>query len=1030
MSDEETSGAPPQAPDPRTTRLQPGDAFGMRYSILQELGAGGMGVVYKAWDEVLGVVVALKMILPGDRVDAATIADVERRFKRELLLARQVTHKNVVRIHDLGDVSGTKYITMTFVDGEDLATALRRAHTMAVPRVVRLARQIASGLEAAHDAGVVHRDLKPANIMIDAEDHALIMDFGIAQSAQANAAATASAAARAPHAPLRPAAPALSTNDATVGATFADSETIGATVGETTAPPPASADETRLGLPTDPLLFPPSGSGSRSPSGGVTPRSAADSITIGQVVGTFDYMSPEQSRGLAVDHRTDIYAFGLILSDLLLGKRKRPDGVSAWDALTARISHAPEPIAKREPTVPEPFDAFITKCVQLDPNDRYATTHELVAALSRLDDNGQLIPEPVVKRMTPAMMAVAGVAVAGMIGGTWWLARGNGPVDHKPVSVLIADFKNNANDPVFNSLIEQALSVGVEGASFISAFPHRDAMRVVREIKKGPALDDDTARLVAMREGLNVTIGGSISAKGKDFVINVKATNVGDQKVLLDWNTTAAGKDDVFAAVGRAAERVRKTLGDTNTANASSEQETFTASSLEAAKAYSEAQDLNWAGKTDDAIAGYLRTIAIDPNFGRAHSGLAAIYSNRGRTADAEASYQKALGLVERMTEREKLRTRGGYYLFRKNYEKAIEEFSALLKKYPADTSGLANLAVAEFYSRDMKAAVESGRRASNVYPNNVLRKSNAALFALYASDFDTAEQLATETLKLNPAYHRAFYTLGMSKLATGKPADAITTFNKLGLIDTAAAKGYLASGLIDVALYEGRQQDALKLLADAIAMDRAAKDQSSLGRRLAIRANVLIARGDKAGALRDAREAIAVGGNEDGILYLAGRALIDAGESAAAVELAADLDNRLENEPRLNGALLRGEVSLSAGRARAALNAFQDAQKLGDSWMGRLSLGRAYLALNAFTEAASEFERCLTRRGEATSVFLDDLPSYRLFPPVEYYLGRAQEGMKSATAADHYKGFLAIKEKGDEQGLVADARRRVTTPK
>ena len=381
------------------------------------------------------------------------------------------------------------------------------------------------------------------------------------------------------------------------------------------------------------------------------------------------------------------------------------------------------------------------------------------------------------------------------------------------------------------------------------------------------------------------------------------------------------------------------------------------------------------------------------------------------------------------MTEREKLRTRGGYYLFKKNYDKAIEEFSVLLKKYPADTSGMANMAVAEFYRRDMKAAVDLGRRASDAYPNNVLRKSNAALFAMYAGDFETAEQLANDTLALNSRYTRVFVTLGMSKLATGHPADAVATFERLRAIDSASAKAYLASGLIDIALYEGREGDALTRLGEAIAADRGAANQSSLGRRLALRANVLVSRGDKARALRDATEAVTLG-KEEAIVYPAGIAMIAAGQAAAVSELAADLDNRLENEPRLYGALLRGEVALAAGRARAALNAFQDAQKLADSWMGRWSLGRAYLALNAPTEAAAEFDRCLTRRGEATAVFLDDLPTYHVFAPVYYYLGRAQEGMKSAGAPGTYRTFLAIKERGDEQGLVADARRRLTTLK
>ena len=735
----------------------------------------------------------------------------------------------------------------------------------------------------------------------------------------------------------------------------------------------------------DVLFFPPSDSGSR--------LSAADSITVGHVIGTMDYMSPEQSRGEAVDHRTDIYAFGLILTDLLLGKRIRPAGVTPWDALQERIKRTPEPLAKRNAAIPEAFDAVITKCVQLDPNDRYSSTAGLVLALSRLDDEGHLIPEPVTKRFTPAMLSVAGIGLAVMIGGTWYLARGNGSIDHKPVSVLVADFTNAANDPVFSGPVEQAFTVGVEGASFISAFPHRDAMRVVNEIKAGSRLDDAAARLVAIREGLNVIVGGSITAQGAGYVINVKATNVGDQKQLLDWSTTAVDKNDVLAAVGRAAERVRRTLGDTNRSNASTEQETFTASSLEAAKVYSEAQDLIWAGKTDDAIAAYLRTLTIDPNFGRAHAGLAAVYANRGRTDEAEASYTKALALLDRMTDREKLRTRGGYYLFKRNYEKAIEESEALLKKYPADTSGMANLAVAHFYQRDMKTARDMGRRASAVYPNNVVRKNNTALFAMYAGDFEEASQLANKVLELNPAFEKAYVALGLSELAQGRTAEAIATYNKLALIATPTARGYATTGLIDVALFERRDADALTLLNDAIGVDRAAKNQISLGRRLALRAGVLMSNGDKAGALRDAREAVTLGTDES-ILYPAGRAMIEAGQPAAALELAAELDNRLENEPRLYGALLRGEASLTAGRARAALNAFQDAQKLGDSWMGRLSLGRAYLALRAFPEASTEFDRCLSRRGEATALFLDDRPTYHVFTAVAGLVERAKSGL------------------------------------
>lgn len=882
--------------------LQAGDAFGTRYRILKALGVGGMGVVYQAWDQTLNVVVALKVIRPDAAKDASAAADIERRFKQELLLARQVTHRNVVRIHDLGEVSGTKYITMSFVEGEDLSTVLRREHKLPIDRVLPLARQIASGLEAAHDAGVVHRDLKPANIMVDTEGHALIMDFGIAVQ----------------------------------GSKSSDSD--------------------------------------------------------GVIIGTLEYMSPEQSKGEKVDHRTDIYAFGLILTDLLLGRRTAKPGESAWQSLTDRISHPPQPLATRDPNVPADFDAVITKCLQLSPDDRYLTTSDLVRALNRLDDAGHLIPEA--RKLTPRMMAAAVVVVAGLLGGTWWLSRGAALQPTDPISVLIADFANQTNDPVFTGLVEQAMAVGVEGASFISAYPRRDALRLAATLQPGASLDPAVAKLVSMREGLDVIVGGSITSAGEGIALRVTATRTESDEVLLDWSTTADRKDQVLEAVGRAAARVRQTLGDTKTDTAASDAETFTAASLEAAKAYAEAQEFGWAGKPDDAIAAYQRALAIDPDFGRAHAGLAATYANLRRPAEAEASYLAALSHLDRMTEREKFRTRGGYYLFKRNSDKALEEFEALAAQYPADSAGLANLAVAQFQRRELAKALDTGLRASEIYPTNVIRRNNAALFAMYAGNFDQAITLANDVLQINPDRVKAYVAMGLSHLALGHAADAAATWDRLDARTSADAKSDAASGRIDQALFEGRDTDALVMLDAAIAQDRAAKNLVSVGRRLAIKAEVLFAQGNKAGALRAAREAVAAG-REDGILYTAGKVLIAAGDAAAADAIAVEMDNRLENEPRIYAALLKGEAALAAGRSREALTQFEAAQKLADTWLGRLSLGRAYLALGAYPEAASEFDRCLARKGEATAVFLDDLPSYRLVRQIDPLLQQARTGLK-----------------------------------
>ena len=287
--------------------LQVGQNFGARYHVIRALGIGGMGAVYQAWDQELEVAVAIKVIRPDVTADPATAQDLERRFKRELILARQVTHKNVVRIHDIGEIDGIKYITMPYVQGADLSTILRRDGRLALPRAMSLARQIVAGLVAAHEAGVVHRDLKPANIMVDAEDHALIMDFGIARSA---------------------------TGTGGFAATVA-----------------------------------------------------------GAVIGTVEYMAPEQAKGLPADQRADIYALGLIVYDMLRGGR-HAHATTAVAELMSRMQQPPPSLRSLDPQIPEALDAVITRCLQPEPVARYQTSAALLADLERASEGQAIAPPP------------------------------------------------------------------------------------------------------------------------------------------------------------------------------------------------------------------------------------------------------------------------------------------------------------------------------------------------------------------------------------------------------------------------------------------------------------------------------------------------------------------------------------------------------------------------------------------------------------------------------------------------------------
>ena len=182
---------------------------------------------------------------------------------------------------------------------------------------------------------------------------------------------------------------------------------------------------------------------------------------------------------------------------------------------------------------------------------------------------------------------------------------------------------------------------------------------------------------------------------------------------------------------------------------------------------------------------------------------------------------------------------------------------------------------------------------------------------------------------------------------------------------------------------------------------------------------------GENASAVTLAEDAL-TRDTDQTVVLLVGRVLVGAGRLNRTLELATNLSARIDQEAQHYGKLLEGEVSLERGDARSALAKFREAQRLTDSWMGRFGLGRAYLASDKYAEAGSEFDRCLRRQGEASTVLLDDIPTFRLLPPVYYYVGRAAAALNNAGAIHSYKTFLALKAKGDEQGLVADARRRV----
>jgi eukaryotic-like serine/threonine-protein kinase len=947
--------------------LVPGTTLGPRYHIIRLLGIGGMGAVYQAWDSELGVTVALKVIRPESTSEGA-VGRLERRFKQELLLARQVTHKNVVRIHDLGEINGIKYITMPYIEGADLASVLRTSGTMPVPDCLRIARDVVAGLQAAHEAGVVHRDLKPANIMIDG-DQAVIMDFGIARSTSPAGAVKAA--------------------------------------GLSGASASASGGSARF----------------------TKPRALEGSTMAGAVLGTLEYMAPEQARGEAVDQRADIYAFGLIVYDMLLGGRHHTGALSAFDELTQRMQQAPPSPRTVNPQIPEALDEVVAKCVRPDAAERYQTTAELAAAFDRLDADGNLLPEP--RRFTRWQLMAASVLLVAIVTGTWWLSRSPAPAaEHPLVSVLISDFDNRTGDTSFEGSLEQALGLAVEGASFVTTYRRDEARKAVARLRPGGKLDEDGAKLISVREGIHVILAGDIGTRGDGYLLNVRAIDAATGKILTEASAAARTKADVLKTVGTIASKVRTTLGDTTPESARlTAAETVTTASLDALADYSRAQDFLYNSKDEDAIVYYKRAIERDPNLGRAYSGWAISAENLGRNEEAAEAWKKTLSLLDRMTERERYRTLGNYYVHGpRNYEKAIESFRKLVELYPHDRGGRVNLALAYFYTRDFANALAEGRRSVEDAPRDVMNRANLALYAMYAGDFPTAAAEANTVLEQDAAVYRAYLPIAMAAIAQSDFEGARRSYESMARSGPPGAS--LANlGLADLALYQGRFRDAAALLTDGIREDEQRKSTGRLAAKYTALAEAYLGDNKTAPAVAAAQRVMTLAGQTTAAVPAA-RVLIAAGQPNAARELAASLTEQLQPESRAYAKVLEGEIALRDGKKVTASEAFLAAQKLVDVWWARLDLGIAYVEAEHYAEALGELERCQQRRGETTAILMDDLPSIRYLAPVPYWTARAQEPLgQRAAAEENYKTYLAIRPNAPSDRLAADARRRLGAP-
>lgn len=604
------------------------------------------------------------------------------------------------------------------------------------------------------------------------------------------------------------------------------------------------------------------------------------------------------------------------------------------------------------------------------------------------------------------------------------------PVELEPVSVLIADFDNQTGDPMFDGLLEQALTIGIEAAPNVTAFQRTEAQNIAKTLSESEddKLDQSTAQLVAAREGVEMVLAGSIVPAGDGYELSMSGLDLFNNEEAFEVSAKAKSRNDVLTAVGTLSEEVREAFGDESFKDKDvATVETFTAASIEAARDYVSALALAFEGKHEEAIELYRSATEKDPNFGRAFSGWALSATKLRQKEKADELWKKALSLLDTMTERERLRTLGLYYtVVTRNYNKAVESFAELVEKYPGDAAGRNNLQVVSFLTLDFQRASDQGKVLLEQYPNSALYRSNFALLATYSGEFEDADRVARKLIEDDPDYAVSYLAVASAAMYRGEYDEARAAYQQM-LAATKSEYGKSAGllGLADVESYLGNFDKARELLQPAIAESLAADDRTGAAGKLVIVAEAYLAEGNLEQAAETARRVIAYS-EQVSHRVAAAHVAIGAGDLETAQTIADSLSRDLQAQSRAYGEMIQASLLRERGDYIGAIDKLQSAIVMADLWLVRFHLGRTYLDAGSFAEAADEFRTCMTTRiGEATAAFLDDVPTYRYLAELPYWKARADEGfgMKDA-AIEGYQAFLALRPNGGP--LAEDAKARI----